>query len=255
MEIASEEIHRLLFYVSAVNRRGHKLSISEFEAYAKGPTRRTKTVSGVLGGGLADLQAMMGSRKVPTESHLEYLQRLGWVRGEGEIIKLTRLGKAILDEMSSPAIDVQSDSATEVLLDPSDPHAYVKVVGVLSELGDGLLVDPYFRYDQLETIVDHTQIRRVLTSKKTGNSALSQIQFALAVIDEGQRPEIRVAESLHDRFAIGDNGHVVAIGTSLNSVGRNHSVVMPLSETAGKGVSAVYEDLWGGATVLSPKSQ
>ncbi|MFC7903338.1 hypothetical protein ACFUV1_24720 [Streptomyces griseoincarnatus] len=255
MEIASEETHRLLFYVSAVNRRGYKLSVSEFEAYANGPSRKTKTVSGVLGSSFADLQAMMGNRRVPAESWIEYLKRLGWVSIDGEIVNLTRLGKAILDELSSPAIDVQSESATEVLLDPSDPHAYVKVIGVLSELGEGLLVDPYFRYDQLETIVDHTQIRRVLTSKKTGNTALSQIQFALAVIDEDQRPEIRVAESLHDRFAIGDNAHVVAIGTSLNSVGKNHSVVVPLSQTAGKGVSSVYEDLWDAATVLTPRSQ
>jgi hypothetical protein len=254
MEIASEETHRLLFYVSAVTRRGYKLSVSEFEAYAKGPMRKTKTVSGGLSA-FTDIQAMLGRRRVPAESWLEYLKRLEWVSTEEGIIKLTRLGKTILDELSAPAIDIQSESATEVLLDPSDPHAYVKVVGVLSELGEGLLVDPYFRYDQLETIVDHTEIRRVLTSKKTGNTALSQIQFALAVIDEDQRPEIRVAESLHDRFAIGDNGAVVAIGTSLNSVGKNHSVVVPLSEIAGKGVASVYGGLWDEATALTPRSQ
>ncbi|MFE1126464.1 hypothetical protein ACFW6R_07390 [Streptomyces albidoflavus] len=255
MEIASEGTHRLLFYVSAVNRRGYKLPVSEFEAYAKRPTRKTKTVSGVFGSSFSDLQSMMGNRVVPDESWRDYLERLGWISVDGGIVNLTRLGKAILDELSSPASDVQSERAIEVLLDPSDPHAYVKVIGVLSEMGEGLLVDPYFRYDQLEMIVDHTRLRRVLTSKKTGNTALSQLQFALAVVDEDQRPEIRVSESLHDRFAIGDNGDVVAIGTSLNSVGRNHSVVVPISETAGKGVSSVYEQLWSAATVLTPKSQ
>ncbi len=254
MEIASEDTHRLLFYVGAVTRRGYQLSVPEFEAYAKGPFRKTKIIEGGISA-FRDIQNMFSPRRVPAETWLEYLKRLRWVSADEDKVKLTRLGKAILDELSSPVIDSESESATEVLLDPADPHAYVKVIGVLAELGEGLLVDPYFRYDQLETIVEDTQIRRILTSKKTGNTALSQLQFALAVIDEDQRPLIKVADSLHDRFAIGDSGHVVAIGTSLNSVGKNHSMVVPLSETAGSAIASVYGDLWDSANTLEPRSQ
>ncbi|MGW4141908.1 hypothetical protein ACWELV_34865 [Streptomyces mirabilis] len=254
MEIASEDAHQLLFYVNVVNRRGYKLSVPEFEAYAKGVSRKTKSVGGPLKS-IRDLQAMMGTQRIFAETSLEYLTRLQWVSIESDHVKLTRLGKAILDELSSPTVDADSENVTEVLLDPSDPHAYVKVIGVLAELGEGMLVDPYFRYDQLETIVEHTQVRRILTSKKTGNTALSQLQLALALIDDDQRPELRVADALHDRFAIGDGGNVIAIGTSLNSIGRNHSVVVPLSSAAGKAVASLYEDLWIHANVLTPRSQ
>jgi hypothetical protein len=254
MEITSEEAHKLLFYVNAVTRRGHRITVSEFEAYAKAPSRKSRVVNSPLQG-FATLSARLGGQRIPNETWLEYLSRLQWVSLEGDRVKLTGLGKAVLDELSSPSVDSGSEEATEVLLDPSDPHAYVKVIGVLGELGDGMLVDPYFRYDQLEMIVEHTQIRRILTSRKTGNTALSQLQFALAVIGEDQRPEMRVADTLHDRFAIGDNSSVVAIGTSLNSVGRNHSVVVPLSATAGKAVASVYEDLWSQANKLEPRQQ
>ncbi|MEU8790046.1 hypothetical protein [Streptomyces sp. 142MFCol3.1] len=254
MQITSEEAHRLLFYVNAVTRRGHRITVPEFEAYAKAPSRKTRVVSGPLQN-FAALTAKWGGERVPNESWLQYLTRLEWVSSEGDRLRLTGLGKAVLDELSSPTVDSGSEEATEVLLDPSDPHAYVKVIGVLGELGEGMLVDPYFRYDQLETIVEHTQIRRILASRKTGNTALSQLQFALAVIGEDQRPEIRIADTLHDRFAIGDNSNVVAIGTSLNSVGRNHSVVVPLSATAGKAVASVYEDLWSQANKLEPRQQ
>jgi hypothetical protein len=255
MEIASEDTHRLLFYVGAVTRRGHLLSVAEFEAYAAGPQRKTKLVESGGISSLRDLQKMFASRRVPTESWLDFLSRLRWISTEGDKVKLTRLGKAILDELSSPVIDTETESATEVLLDPTDPHAYVKVIGVLAEIGEGMLVDPYFRYEQLETLVEHTQIRKILTSKKTGNTALSQLQLALAVIGEDERPEVRVADSLHDRFAIGDSGNVVAIGTSLNSVGRNHSMVVPISQMAGSAVASTYGNIWDTSTILEPKKQ
>ncbi|MFD7294760.1 hypothetical protein ACFV9W_15870 [Streptomyces sp. NPDC059897] len=254
MEIANENTHRLLFYVGAVTRRGHNLSVSDFEAYARGPFRKTEVREGPFST-FRDVERMFAKRNVPTESWLEYLVRVQWVSVDDGHVKLSRLGKAILDELSAPVVDADSESATEVLLDPADPFAYVKVVGVLADIGTGMLIDPYFRYDQLETIMDHTQIRQILTSRKTGNTAISQLQLALAVIDEDDRPELRVAESLHDRFAVGDNGSVVAIGTSLNSIGKNHSMVIPLSETAGSSLASTYMEIWDKASVLTPRQQ
>ncbi len=254
VEIASEYTHKLLAYVNAVTRRGSKLSKSDFEAYAQSPTRHTKLARGFFNSAAA-LHEMFEDRRVPNETWIDYLSRVAWIFVENDRVRLTLLGKAVLDELSTPATESNTENSTEVVLDPSDPLAYVKVIGVLSDVGEGLLVDPYFRYDQLEIIVEHTGIRRVLTSKKTGATAISQLQFALGVLEEAQRPEIRMADSLHDRFAIGDNGPVVAIGTSLNSTGKNHSVVMPVHPLTGGPIRSAYTRLWEEGEPLAPRTQ
>ncbi|MHB9860613.1 hypothetical protein [Streptomyces sp. YIM S03343] len=196
----------------------------------------------------------LGGKSEPLETWKQYLERVGWIKVTGESVKLTPLGHAILADLSAPKLDVSNEDASEVILDPSDPFAYVRVIGALSDIGEGLLVDPYFRFDQLETVVEHTQIRRILTSKKIGAPAISQLALALAVIDAPQRPEVRVANELHDRFAISEGDKVIAIGTSLNSVGKNLSVVVPLASIAGNAIRRTHEDLWTNATVLKPKN-
>ncbi|MFE7980814.1 hypothetical protein ACFUZA_01315 [Streptomyces cellulosae] len=251
MEIATEGGHRLLAYISAATRRGAILSPDNLEAYAKSPFRRMRRTSS-----FQDFVATLGNltgKSEPLETWTQYLERVGWIKVASESVKLTPLGHAILADLSAPKLDVTNEDASEVILDPSDPFAYVRVIGALSDIGEGLLVDPYFRFDQLETVVEHTQIRRILTSKKIGAPAISQLALALAVYDEPQRPEVRVANELHDRFAISEGDKVIAIGTSLNSVGKNLSIVVPLASIAGNAIRRSHEDLWSSASVLEPK--
>ncbi|MFI2318022.1 hypothetical protein [Streptomyces sp. CB00072] len=198
--------------------------------------------------------ANLGGRTEYLETWTEYLSRVGWISISDKSVKLTTLGHAILADLSAPKIETASDDTSEVILDPSDPFAYVKIIGALADIGEGLLVDPYFRFDQLQTVVEHTQIKRILTSKKIGAPAISQLALALAVFEEADRPEVRVATELHDRFAISAGEKVIAIGTSLNSVGRNLSIVVPLASIAGSAIRGSHEDLWAKAQVLAPKN-
>lgn len=198
--------------------------------------------------------ANFGGRTEYLETWTEYLSRVGWISVSDDSVKLTTLGHAILSDLSAPKIETASDDSSEVILDPSDPFAYVKIIGALADIGEGLLVDPYFRFDQLETVVEHTQIKRILTSKKIGAPAISQLALALAVFEESQRPEVRVASELHDRFAISTGEKVIAIGTSLNSVGRNLSIVVPLASVAGSAIRSSHEEIWAKARVLAPKN-
>ncbi|MER8155870.1 hypothetical protein [Streptomyces sp. NPDC094472] len=248
MEIATESGHRLLAYISAATRRGAILSPDNLEAYARSPFRRMQSTS--------PFQNFLGNltgKSEPLETWTQYLERVGWIKVASDSVKLSPLGHAILSDLSAPKLDVTNEDTSEVILDPSDPFAYVRVIGALSDVGEGLLVDPYFRFDQLETVVEHTQIRRILTSKKIGAPAISQLALALAVYDEPQRPEVRVANELHDRFAISEGDKVIAIGTSLNSVGRNLSIVVPLASIAGNAIRRSHEDLWSSASALEPK--
>lgn len=224
---------------------------TSLEAYAKAPFRRVRRT-----GGMQDFMVSLGNFGAKTEAletWTQYLERVGWIKTDGSPVKLTPLGHAILADLSAPKLEASDEDSPEVILGPSDPFAYVRVIGALSDVGEGLLVDPYFRFDQLETVVEHTQIRRILTSKKIGASATSQLELALAVFDESQRPEVRVANELHDRFAISEGDRVIAIGTSLNSVGKNLSVVVPLASVAARAIRQSNEVLWVKATALQPK--
>jgi hypothetical protein len=249
MEIANEDGHRLLAYISAATRRGATLSPDNLEAYARSPFRRMRNTTSPFQNFFENLTG----KSEPLETWTQYLERVGWVKVVSDSVKLSPLGHAILADLSAPKLDVANEDASEVILDPSDPFAYVRVIGALSDVGEGLLVDPYFRFDQLETVVEHTQMRRILTSKKIGAPAISQLALALAVYDEPQRPEVRVANELHDRFAISEGDKVIAIGTSLNSVGKNLSIVVPLASIAGNAIRRSHEDLWASASVLEPK--
>ncbi|MET8897256.1 hypothetical protein [Streptomyces albogriseolus] len=251
MEITTEAGHRLLAYISAATRRGATLTPEYLEAYAKSPFRRVQRRGSIVE--MMDSFANFGGRTEYLETWTEYLSRVGWISVSDNSVKLTTLGHAILADLSAPKIETASDDSSEVILDPSDPFAYVKVIGALADIGEGLLVDPYFRFDQLQTVVEHTEIKRILTSKKIGAPAISQLALALAVFDESQRPEVRVASELHDRFAISTGEKVIAIGTSLNSVGRNLSIVVPLASVAGSAIRSSHEELWVKSQVLAPK--
>ncbi|MEU8747585.1 hypothetical protein AB0C39_28390 [Streptomyces parvulus] len=252
MEITTEAGHRLLAYISAATRRGATLIPAHLEAYAESPFRRVRHIGSIQE--MMTSFANFGGRTEYLETWTEYLSRVGWISIADNSVKLTTLGHAILADLSAPKIETTSEDSSEVILDPADPFAYVKVIGTLADIGEGLLVDPYFRFDQLETVVEHTQIKRILTSKKIGAPAISQLALALAVFDESQRPEVRVASELHDRFAISTGEKVIAIGTSLNSVGRNLSIIVPLASVAGSAIRSSHEELWDKAKVLAPKS-
>ncbi|MFI2348676.1 hypothetical protein ACH492_16825 [Streptomyces sp. NPDC019443] len=212
--------------------------------------RRTSSIQEVL----ASFATNIGGKSEALETWTEYLERVAWIKVVDDSVKLTPLGHAILADLSAPQIESTSEDSSEVILDPSDPFAYVRVIGALADIGEGLLVDPYFRFDQLETVVSHTAIRRILTSKKIGAPAISQLELALAVFDDSQRPEVRIANELHDRFAISGGDKVIAIGTSLNSVGKNLSIVVPLASVAGSAIRRSHEDLWAKSPVVKPKA-
>ncbi|MGW1257370.1 hypothetical protein ACWD5Q_19860 [Streptomyces sp. NPDC002513] len=187
MNIATEDGHRLLAYISAATRRGAILSADNLEAYARAPFRRMRSNS-TIQDFVSTFSAALGGKSEPLETWTQYLERVGWIKVACESVKLTPLGHAILADLSAPKLDVANEDASAVILDPSDPFAYVRVIGALSDIGEGLLVDPYFRFDQLETVVEHTQIRRILTSKKIGAPAISQLALALAVYDATSLP-------------------------------------------------------------------
>jgi hypothetical protein len=63
--------------------------------------------------------------------------------------------------------------------------------------------------------------------------------------------EVRVRSKLHDRFVVGPL-HGFLIGTSLNSLGKNHSFLVKLDAAMRAAVRDVFEELWSEAELPSP---
>lgn len=63
--------------------------------------------------------------------------------------------------------------------------------------------------------------------------------------------EVRVRSKLHDRFIVGSQ-HGFLAGTSLNSLGKNHSFLVELDAAMRATVRDVFEELWNDANPPSP---
>ena len=162
---------------------------------------------------------------IPPETLLESLERLGWIdSSDKDEYSLTSLGAALL--RSSEMADESSDVATSVVLGAGDELAYPRLMRRLSEAGPGALVDPYLRLEQLALITTHTEMCQFLISERIGRDALVGITVFVQS-RSGAPVEVRAAKAgvLHDRLIIGRD-FVDSIGTSLNTVGKQHPTVL-----------------------------
>lgn len=253
MDIVDGHTHRVLAYIAAVSRQGYEMSIDEVEAFAKRPERQGPVVRNAFEDWRASIMSSVFTTEEPGETFVAHLRRLMWVTtDDNRKVRLTRLGFALLRELSSPKLDPETESTIEVLLDPSDPFAYSRVLTSLSDVASGLLVDPYFRVSQFYDIATQTTIDRILLGKKIGTTEISKLAFALASVPDERPLELRIASSLHDRYVIPPEGAVRFIGTSLGGVGKSVSAVGTFSTVTSDAIRAEHERLWSEATKLGP---
>ncbi len=192
----------------------------------------------------------MGYRGTPKSDHLDHLIKLTWVELRQDRLSLTELGRALLADAERTDV-VDSDGAV-VVLDSEDPFAYGKLIAHLVKAGDGLLIDPYFRVEQLLTILIHTDITRVLLSKqhKGSREDRTAIRVALSSAPLPRNIEIRASsdDALHDRLVVGENG-VWLLGASLNSVLGSSANTMMISvpESAARTLREFANKIWNEA--------
>lgn len=254
MEILEEHTHRLLAYVEAARAGGHRLQRRELDAFAEQPERRVGEMT------MWALSSPYASRSLGVrrwaESATDWFERLGWVAespGEGGGVVLTSLGRALLKSLSRPHPTTSEDEAIEVFLDPSDPMSYVRFIGALSDLGEEVfLVDPYFRFPQLDDLMG-SSVTRVLTSTKIKPQAIAHLELALGVLPPGEGPEIKTVSNLHDRFAMSQEGRVIALGSSIGSSRQNIGAVVELHGRASEAIREAHEALWADATSVTPR--
>jgi hypothetical protein len=132
---------------------------------------------------------------------------------------------------------------------------YPMLIRRLVEAGRGLLIDPYLRLEQLLHVRTHTSITRVLISaklKREDREAMAVLVKSGAVGADGPI-DLRVAgkDVLHDRLIVGE-GFIDTIGTSLNTVGRQHPTVLsPLPSPAANTMREQAEKWWADAEPLA----
>lgn len=262
VRIADEETELALAYLGAVSRDLRSLSSADLDAFMAGPSRRRPTyrnpaLDGMFSGletfGKAMSNTYGSSYLVdPGETWAEYLLRLKWAAGDSSAMQITQLGRTVLSELGREQISLDSDEPLHVLVEPTDPFAYVRVFASIASRSGGLLVDPYLEIEQVLDVLKVASIRRILTgSKKQQMHPL--MSMALGRLENP--PELRWidASKLHDRFFLPDMGDILMLGSSLNSIAKRPGIVVQIKDAAAvDAVRTAYRAIWESATVIEP---
>lgn len=117
-----------------------------------------------------------------------------------------------------------------------------------------MLVEPYFRIDQLRDVAGFDNIERVLLGSGVKKPDREVLAAGLAVLPQERALEVRIASALHDRYLIPrDEGKVRMLGMSLAGIGKKVSTITTLGELAPNALRAAHEELWNNASALAPR--
>jgi hypothetical protein len=182
IRIADEEVHRFLKYVAAVTGQGYRLIKDEAEAFIAASNRRqVGGLAQVVGESLTRSMLAISGR---IESTAEWLQRLGWVSIRGDEIKISDLGQAVLRHLEQE--EIEATGPIDVLLEPQNPISYAETIRRIAHHEDALLIDPYFKLDQLMDVVHYTSVTRVLSSVKLKKPEIAGLAKAMDSITVGR---------------------------------------------------------------------
>jgi hypothetical protein len=250
MDIATQRTHQVLAYLAAMEKQGALLTQNQLEKYARHPCWRV-TTHNLLKSGFG-IDSSIFSRTDYHETFVDYLQRMGWAHcKEDRSVHITPLGRAVLKHLDVPVVG-PAEVPVEVVLSPDDPFAYAKALGAIADMGEVMIADPYFKAQQLIDISDIGTVARVLTSDKIGPAETTKLRALLTAVPNSRTLELRRAASFHDRFLIPDDGPVRGLGTSLNGVGKNHTIITTFGDETSHVVRRLNEDLWQAADRIEP---
>ena len=256
MEIVSEQVHRVLAYVEALNRHGVRPARQVVNEFARKPDLTpTKRVNQFASLSASILQSTMWglTEKVEGETFCQYLARLSWIEDKAQV-ELSVIGRALLKALNSPTIDESAADVFEIVLGPNNPFAYVQALQALSIPKNALLVEPYFRLEQLMDIAEFDNIKRVLVGPGLKMKDLELLATGLAALPIERSLEIRVAEALHDRYLIpSEEGSVTMLGMSLGGIGKKVSTITTVGEVASIALRDAHESIWASSKVVQPK--
>lgn len=186
----------------------------------------------------------------PPEKFLAHLRRLGWIeRDPRGRYGVTQLGHALL--RAEAATDGDGQDSPVMVLTAEDELAYGRVLGVISECGDALIVDAYLGTQQLVHILQHSSASRFLVGNKLAKGRVTELAATILLTPtrDGAVRELRSAD-LHDRYVVGEN-KVYGLGSSLNGIGKSMTTLIEMPDAAARAIRSETEDLWADAKVIA----
>lgn len=186
----------------------------------------------------------------PVESFLAHLRRLNWIeRDQRRRYGVTQLGYALL--RAEAATNDEGEEESVIVLAAEDELAYGRVLGIISECGEALILDGYLDAQELVHILKDSTASRFLVNRKLGAGRMTQLalMIRLTPASDGIVRELRCAD-FHDRYVIGED-RVYGLGSSLNGVGKSMTTLIQMPDAAARAIRAEAEDLWAGADLIA----
>jgi len=234
MSLVDDRTQRVLRYIEGLRSEGYELTFSELTKFAEDPYRGS------------DLNLVRAFTEIGRQSVPEFLLAKGWIRTRGRkrVVELTKLGKAVLSMIESQKDSPVPEAA--IVLGITEPLSYTRLIVKIAECGECMVADPYFRFENLPDLLEHTSCSRVLTSSKIKKRGISGLMLGLRELSEKGRVCVKVCDApeFHDRFVIPTEGPVYMVGVSINKIKEKFSVLVPLSSPLADIVRKQYEEFW-----------
>lgn len=164
----------------------------------------------------------------------------------------TELGRQVVNALGLHPEDSPLFEVLDTDLRSSDPLAFARVVGRIAALDRPMVVDPYCRRPQLEYLVAHTSVSKVLVSDRLSDDDLDDLaDFVSTLRNRDTKLRLRVASAaaIHDRHVINDD-RVLQIGGTAHQVGGGTTVVSEPVDL-GDDVRRYYRIVWKRAERLA----
>ncbi len=254
-DLADQAVFRGLRYIRLLNEEGVRPTATQVNKFAASAAPREERWEFGWESMVGQLVRTAMSVRQPAESTTDFLVRMEWAAGDAQAgLELTELGRAFLRGVIREAKEINSDDSVPsvVTLEAGNPLSLVELTQAVQEAGEGLLVDPYFRAEQLQWLITSSSIIRVLIKEpKGGTSALA---VALGHFAGAERIDLRVVggNELHDRAVVRADDGVTLIGTSVNGVGKHLTTLVRLKPEDSSSLRDRLNQLFEGAVRVEP---
>ncbi len=243
MDLLDEESHRLLLWTVRLHEVGGTPTRKQLRRLSE--PRRPAALSVVSG---------LSGRDVDfAEGAITSLLRRGLIEAVAdERLAPTDLGRMVINALGLHPEESPLFEVLDTDLRSSDPLAFARIVGRIASLDQPMVVDPYCRRDQLEYLVNHTAVSRVLVSDRLTDDDLDElVRLVGGIRNRATKLRLRVApaDSIHDRHVISGD-RVLQVGATPSGVGAGTTVI---SEPVDLGVEVrrYYRSVWKRARKLA----
>jgi hypothetical protein len=256
-ELVPHHVHRALAYVRLLNQQGIDPSLGDVNRFActSVPRGDHREFDGFMLGLMR-----LGTSMRPAEPVAGYLLGVGWAEVADDHVHLTTLGHTVLRGLDLDTQDEEfagpEGAVADVVLEPDDVLAPVRLTRVMAGAGAGLLADPYFKAEHVQWVTEATSLRRILVSSKAAaKSERALIAVALASVPSASDLEVRSTDSkeFHDRCVLTADGRVLVIGSSVTGIGKHLTAVITAPGDVAKLYRTKYDGLWDSADPIRPQ--